>query len=127
MTTLSQLLAGLHILIVEDDALIAFDLAENFTHAGAVVIGPVNTVGSALRAIAEADRLDAAVVDLNLFGELAFPVADLLLERSIPFVFATGLDASDIPMRYAAIGHCAKPVAPANLAEAFSWLQRDAG
>lgn len=124
MTIQTPLLEGLHILIVEDDSVIALDLAENFAGAAAIVIGPVNTVDDALKTIAQAERLDAAVVDLNLFGELAFPVADMLLERGVPFVFATGLDASEIPMRYAAIGHCAKPVEPANLAEAFSWLQR---
>ncbi|HWJ73106.1 MAG TPA: response regulator [Kaistia sp.] len=127
MNSSPLLLSGLHILIVEDDDLIAFDLAENFARAAAIVLGPVGTVEGALRVIAEAERLDAAVVDVNLFGELAFPVADMLLERGIPFVFATGLEASEIPLRYAAIGHCAKPVAAANLAEAFSWLHRDAG
>lgn len=124
MTQPQPLLAGMSVLIVEDDAVIAEDLADNFACAGALVVGPANTVAGALKAIDAARRLDAAVVDLNLFGEFAFPVADLLLERRIPFVFATGYGASAIPRRYAAVGHCAKPVSPAALAEAFSWLPR---
>jgi CheY-like chemotaxis protein len=120
------LLAGMHVLIVEDDAVIATAMAENFAHAGAIVVGPATTVQAGLAALDHSPRIDAAVVDLNLHGEIAYPVADRLIERGIPFVFATGFGTSDIPTRYAAIGHCAKPVDPHTLAEAFSWLSRGA-
>lgn len=117
------LLSGLKILIVEDDVIIAEAMSDSFVRAAATVIGPAFSVRQALGLIGET-RPDAAVVDINLNGELAFPVADRLRADGIPFVFATGFDASDIPEHYATIGHCSKPVDPATLAEAFSWLNR---
>jgi hypothetical protein len=48
-----------------------------------------------------ATLLDGAVVDINLQGELAYPIGDALIERGIPFVFTTGYDQAGIPTAYA--------------------------
>ena len=77
---------------------------------GASVIGPAATVDDALRLVAATDRLDAAVLDVNLRGAMVYPVADALTARGVPFVFATGYDSTVIPPRFSGVKRCAKPV-----------------
>lgn len=102
---------GRRVLIVEDEYYIACDLADAFATAGAEVVGPVPSL--ARMAGVDAERLDLAVLDINLGGEAVYPLADRLLDRQVPIVFATGYDASAIPERYSHIARFEKPVAPA--------------
>lgn len=102
-------LAGKRILVVEDDYLIAKGLVRDLQQAGADVVGPAPTGAQALTLI-EAGPLDGAVLDINLRGEMAYSVADALVERSVPFVIATGYSAEALPARYASIPRCDKPV-----------------
>ena len=102
-------LAGKRILIVEDEIIVALDLADKVTADGATAVGPVSTVNAALDVIANTE-LDGVILDVKLRGEMAFPVADVLADRHIPFVFTTALDPGDIPSRHANV-HCVqKPV-----------------
>ena len=112
-------LAGLHILLVEDEWFIASDLAQAFAKGGAEVLGPVPDVAGALALVADAERIDAALLDINLRGEMAFPVADALERRGVPFVFATGYDQAKIPPRYAHVRRCEKPVEPESVMAAM--------
>lgn len=102
------------ILVVEDDYFIAEEVAGHLARHGVNVVGPVGNILEAMDAI-KLTSLDAAVVDINLHGEMAFPVADALMARNIPFVFATGYDKTAIPARYSTIARCAKPVDYRNL------------
>ena len=102
-------LAGKRILIVEDEIIVALDLANEISADGVKAIGPVSTVIAALDAIANTE-LDGVILDLKLRGEMAFPVADVLADRHIPFVFMTALDAGDIPSRHANVRCVQKPV-----------------
>lgn len=112
-------LAGRKILVVEDDYMIASDLADALRDAGAEVIGPAPSIEAALRLVRAAPEMDAALLDVNLRGEMAFPVADALERRGVPFVFATGYDRAVIPARYAHVTRCEKPVHLAGLARAL--------
>jgi CheY-like chemotaxis protein len=104
-------LAGKRILIVEDEIIVALDIAEEITADGAEAIWPVTTQNAALDMIANTE-MDGVILDLNLRGEIAFPVADVLADRHIPFVFATALDARYIPARHANVCRVQKPVRP---------------
>jgi DNA-binding NarL/FixJ family response regulator len=105
-------LAGKRVLIVEDDNILSMNLADELAAEGATVIGSTATVTDALDVIASTD-LDGAIVDINLSGKAAFPVADALAERHIPFVFATGyLVAGYIPARHENVRRLEKPTAP---------------
>jgi DNA-binding response OmpR family regulator len=84
----SALLAGLRILIVEDEPIIALGISETIVEAGGSVIGPVHTVSRALSLIGNI-AIDAAVLDYRLENETALPIAELLLARDIPFLFHT--------------------------------------
>jgi CheY-like chemotaxis protein len=112
-------LAGRRILLVEDEYFIADDMVGYFESRGADIVGPVASVRGALDLLASTKHLDAAILDVNLFGELAYPVADALLERGVPFVFATGYDGAVIPSRFSSVLRCEKPVAPSHLAKAL--------
>ena len=103
-------LAGSRVLLVEDEYFIADDLIRAFESNGAQIVGPVATVDDALELIEKTDRLDGAVLDVNLHGEMAYPVADVLLARGVRFVFATGYDRASVPERYAHICRCEKPI-----------------
>lgn len=82
-------LAGKRVLLVEDEFIVAAMAADMLQEVGAVVVGPAANVADGV-ALAKAEAIDAAVVDINLNGELSDPVAAALQERDIPFVFATG-------------------------------------
>lgn len=107
---MTSTLTGRRLLVVEDEYLLAVDLVSALEDQGAQVIGPAPSVDAALDIIDGGEPLDGAVLDLNLQGEMAFPVADALLDREIPFVFATGYDQADIPRRYHLTPRLEKPV-----------------
>lgn len=109
-------LAKRRILLVEDDYFIVSDLARSFEAEGAEVVGPAASVAHGLALLAGARDLDAAVLDIDLQGEMVFPLADALTARGVPFVFATGYDRTMVPPRYAAVAHCEKPVEPGTIA-----------
>jgi CheY-like chemotaxis protein len=97
------------ILIVEDEYLIAMMLHDALESVGSVVVGPVPSVKKAMETIASDPDIDAAIVDLNLGGAMAYPVADALVARSIPFVFTSGYETDVLRTRYPAIRNCQKP------------------
>lgn len=79
-----------HILIVEDEPLIAMMIEDFLDALGKTHAGSADSVASALGLIA-AGGVDAAILDVNLRGgETSFPIAETLAARGIPFVFATG-------------------------------------
>jgi len=108
------------ILVVEDEYLVAQDLAEDLRAMGADVVGPVPSVEKALEAVDRNAQLDGAILDINLQGSVIFPVADRLAERRIPFFFTTGYDREIIPDRYAAVPRCEKPVTTPRLKQALA-------
>jgi CheY-like chemotaxis protein len=80
------------ILIVEDEAVVADMLESILQDLGMTVLGPAGTVAAALT-LCGSDRIDAAILDVNLRGEKIDPVADALRRRGVPMVFATGYGA----------------------------------
>ncbi|PAX07975.1 response regulator [Sphingomonas lenta] len=119
MTDQPDTLAGRHLLVVEDEYLLADDLASKFRAQGASVVGPAANVEDALALLDGSEPVDCAVLDINLQGEKAFPIADLLMERDVPFVFATGYDASAIPERFDGVQRFEKPVEAAGIVRAL--------
>ena len=87
-------LQGAHILIIEDEPLIALDVEAAVRLVGAGLVSTAQTVEQALSMV-EAPGLAGAIVDLRLHGQSVREVVKRLTERSIPFVFYTGAD--DVP------------------------------
>jgi DNA-binding response OmpR family regulator len=87
-------LTGARILVVEDEAFIAFDLQVTLTDAGAEVIGPSLTLAEAF-ALASRENLSAAILDVRLGRHTIGPVARQLAARGIPFLFYSGQVETD--------------------------------
>ncbi|MBO1076002.1 response regulator [Roseomonas marmotae] len=116
-------LNGRRILIVEDEALIAMLVEDALLDAGADVLGPAATVEEAL-ALFASGKPEAAVLDINLAGQLSTPVADRLADSGVPFVVATGYGAAGLPDRHRGVPVLAKPYDPRELVEALEKLCR---
>lgn len=117
---ISSRLNECRILAVEDEYFLAMDLKRDLAAAGAHVLGPVPSIQKALAIIASELRIDGAVLDINLSGEMSFPVADALMLRRVPFVFTTGYVDGDLGKRYRHIGRCEKPTRFPVLLEALT-------
>lgn len=96
----SELLSGKHVLVVEDEMLAAMLIEDTLADLGCTAVTVAADVETALAAIAK-NPIDLATLDLNLGGGTkSYPVADALMERDIPFVFATGYGARGIDEEY---------------------------
>ena len=84
---LSHLEAGSAVLLVEDESMVAMMVEETLAELGFCVIGPYGTLAEAMRAASSA-HLDAAILDINLGGQLVYPVADLLCSKGVPVVLS---------------------------------------
>jgi CheY-like chemotaxis protein len=116
----SPALRDCRILVVEDEFLIAMNLSQDLEAAGSVVLGPVPSVDKAIKKIESEPKIDAAVVDVNLGGVLAYAVADMLLARKIPFVFTSGYEDDILRARYPQIRNCLKPYLFPNMEQALT-------
>lgn len=102
-------LTAAKILIAEDELLIAVDLAEAFEQEGARVLGPASSLARAMAMLKSAENVDFGVLDLNLGGELIYPLADALAARDVPFMFTTGYGEDAIPPRFDHVVRLEKP------------------
>ena len=97
------------ILIVEDDALLAIDMAQQLESAGFVIVGPASSVRSALELLRN-PGCDAGVLDVHLGRETSEPVAVELIARGTPFVTVTGYSSRQRPAGFAGAPLLSKPV-----------------
>lgn len=118
-TALIATLRGRRILLVEDDYIMAQDLAAELQGAGVEVLGPVPDIGSALALLDAGPTPDGAILDINLGGEMIYPLVDTLQDRNIRFVLATGYEAWSIPERYRNLPRLEKPLSLRQIAEAL--------
>jgi CheY-like chemotaxis protein len=96
------------ILVVEDEFLIALDIAGALEQGGLVVIGPLASVRDALATL-ERETVDGALLDANLGGEPVGSVADMLLARRIPFAFVSGYGREQLPRQHQGAPLIGKP------------------
>src|SRR5260221_4468523 len=89
-------LAGTRVFIVEDEALILFNLQDMLEDLGCEVVASALRIDEALAKGGEL-AFDVAILDVNVAGERIDSVADLLASRGVPFFFATGYDANSLP------------------------------
>jgi CheY-like chemotaxis protein len=124
-------LLGRSVLVVEDEQLVAWDIEQTLKTAG-VMLGPAASVGSAL-SLLNTQRPDAAILDLNLRGELVTPVARRLRDMGVPFVLSTAYNhlRSDDEQAFSGVTNLGKPLASARcvqvLGEMLAGLTPDQG
>jgi CheY-like chemotaxis protein len=90
------MLAGRRILLVEDELLIAMLLEAALKDHGCAVVGPFGRLSEAMEA-ARTERLDGALMDVNLAGERVFAAAEILCARAVPFLLLSGYGNKVLP------------------------------
>jgi DNA-binding response OmpR family regulator len=103
------------VLVVEDEFLIATEMAATLEDAGYRVLGPAGSVAAAEQVLAAGHRPDVAIVDANLRGESSAPLVARLRELSIPFCVCTGYRNVDLKTTFGDVAALQKPIDPAAL------------
>jgi CheY-like chemotaxis protein len=119
MTMNESKLVGRRVLVADDNATIANAMARLLNAQGIEIVGPVGNVKRALTLIAESEGIDGAILDINLRGERAYPLVDLLRAKGVPIVFMTGDDQSSLEQGYGDVPFLRKPVSVERLLQAL--------
>jgi CheY-like chemotaxis protein len=107
-TTMLQHTSGRRILLVEDEAMIAMLVEDMLEELGHELVTVANRLEEAIAA-ARDQVVDLAILDLSVGGVMTYPVADVLAERGVPFIFATGYGSGGLKEAYAARSTLQKP------------------
>ena len=107
------------ILVVEDEAMISMLLEDMVLDCGGELVGPVARFDDALE-LAHRAEFGVAVLDLNLNGTLSYPIAEVIRERGIPVIFATGYGADGLLNSFRDCPTLQKPFSQQDFAEAIS-------
>ena len=109
------------VLVVEDERFVVWFLEDMLAELACMVVGPASTVNQAL-AMIDAEAIDAAVLDVNLNGQMSYPIADALAARGVPFVFSTGYDKDRLLDGYRTFAVLQKPYHRAELEDTLAGL-----
>jgi DNA-binding response OmpR family regulator len=101
-------LAGLRVLVIEDEMLISMLIEDLLAEYGCTVVGPFNRVVDALD-VAHHQSIDLALLDVNIAGIKVYPVAEALHVRGIPFLLLSGYGEAAIPHDRPTWAACVKP------------------
>ncbi len=112
------------VLIVEDEMLLAMNLEDMLQELGHEVVAVATRIPQALTFASSSD-IDLAILDLNLSGALSFPVADVLRNRAVPFLFATGYGFHGLTENYRSEYVLAKPYVIRELEKAIASVMAD--
>lgn len=120
-------LAGLRVMLLEDDSLVAMALEDMLGELGCEVACSVGSVEDATRALGEdPGGIDVAILDIRARGAATYPVAEALAARRIPFCFSTGHLFSRIDTRFSGHLYLSKPYRAETLAETLRFCLRAA-
>jgi DNA-binding response OmpR family regulator len=107
------------VLVVEDEMLLAMLVEDSLMDFGCDVVGPVARVADGVK-LASSERLDGAILDINVAGTEVFPVASELVRRSVPFIFISGYDSNNLPQVWRSRPALKKPFRPQDLARSMA-------
>ena len=110
--------AGLRLLVVEDELLIAVDLIDRLDNFGCESVRGVSAEEDCLNALEES-VFDCALLDANLHGRPVDKIAAALTRRQVPFVFVTGYGRAGLPIAFQQAPVLSKPVSDDQLIEAI--------
>lgn len=113
---------SIRVLLVEDSMITALDMAQTLEVLGFEVAGPTGRVSGAF-GILDKERIDVAILDVNLGKEDSFPIADRLMREGTPIAFLTGYDAASVlPERFGGIPCLSKPFSDEALVQTITRL-----
>ncbi len=119
-------LAGLRVLVIEDESMVAMLLEDFLADIGCEVAGVASRLKEALEKVGTL-AFDVAILDVNLNGEQTFPIADALMARGRAIVFATGYGAMTLPPELRNLPVLQKPFQQDELERALREALGDAG
>jgi len=108
--------ANSRLLLVEDEMVVGMFMQELLETIGYRPTDPVGRLSEAME-MATKERFDGAILDMNLNGEIVYPLADLLTQQCVPFVFVTGYAPRSVDPRFTDVPILQKPVLQEDLAE----------
>lgn len=111
--------SGVRVLIVEDEFTVAMMIEDALEALGCEIVSSASRIAQA-RDIAEAGDIDVAVLDVNVAGTPVFPIAQILRERQIPFLFSTGYGAGSVPDEFSGYELVGKPFSESELTRKLS-------
>jgi two-component sensor histidine kinase/CheY-like chemotaxis protein len=117
-TTNADEVGSSRLLLVEDELVVGMFMQELLETIGYRPTDPVGRLSDAME-MATKEQFDGAVLDMNLNGEIVYPLADLLTRQRVPFLFVTGYAQRSVDPRFAAVPLLQKPVLPEELADAL--------
>ncbi len=116
---MSAPLTGRRVLVVEDESLVAMLLETSLEDMGCTPVGPAANIDDGLRMATDGERLDAALLDVNVAGRQVFPIAEALKARGVPFVFSTGYGEGGLPDEWRGQATIQKPFTEAAVRDAL--------
>lgn len=118
--------AGNVVLVVEDEALVGWDLCDMLESDGYSTLGPAPSVTAAMEIIDSAAPC-VALLDINLGNTTVWPVADRLTQLGVPIVFATAdLGHPELHERFADVPRLGEPVMRRDLLQTIAKVRADA-
>ena len=108
MVSEAKAAVGRRVLVIEDESMIRMLLDGMLSDIGYTMTAEAGALDEAM-ALARQDDFDVAILDVNLHSEPITPVAEILTQRGLPFVFATGADLRGVPEAYRAHPILQKP------------------
>ncbi len=121
----TKIFQGLRVLLVEDEVMISLLFEDMLHEFGCQIVGPAGDLGRAADLARGAERIDVAILDVNLGGQVVFPVAEILAGRGVPILFSTGLDANGLPEAWRGHETVQKPMSMDQLAVSLGHVLRD--
>lgn len=119
---MSSNLHGKRVLVLEDNFLVAIEIADALEAANAIVVGPCSDLADAEMQVPNSDL---AVLDVDIRGRTSFALADRLMGLDVPYVFFTGYDRTLLPERFAGIDVITKPTSPEVAVKHLEMLSRE--
>lgn len=121
MTATTTLLAGRDVLLVEDETLVSFMIEDMLTELGAATVRHAARVDSGLALLSQR-KPSLAVLDVNIAGELVYPIAERLEQAGVPFIFITGYGRQGLAQHWRGHDVLQKPLTLAMLEDSLRGL-----
>lgn len=112
-------------MIVEDETLVLFNLEDILSELGWDIAGQAMRLADAEKLAASIEVPDVAILDVNLGGKQVFPVAQILADRGVPLLFATGYGSAGLPPEWRNRPVIVKPYGRDDVARALAALIAD--
>jgi CheY-like chemotaxis protein len=114
--------SGSRVFVVEDETLVLFNLEDILDQLGCEIAGQAMRLEQAVNLAKSVGPVDVAILDVNIGGATVFPVAEILAERGIPMLFATGYGRDGLPVEWQGHAVIVKPYSQQDVERALTPL-----